>query len=115
MRAGYRCPPLPGRTVTEPSRKPHTMLSRRWWTATIWSRRDGGERRLARQHGERVPGREHAHRGARLDRRGAEVRDQDDVLELEQAGVHLGLALEHVESSSRDHAVAQGVRERRLV
>ena len=48
------------------------------------AQRDRRERRLARQHGHGVPRRQHAHRGARLDRRRAQVREQDDVLELEQ-------------------------------
>ena len=56
------------------------------------------------QHRRGIARRQHGHRRARLDRGRAEVRDQHGVLELEQARMHLGLVLEHVEARARDHA-----------
>ena len=58
------------------------------------------------QHRPQRPHAQHPHRLPRLQCRRAEVGDEDDVLELEQARVHLRLALEHVQGGAGDSPLA---------
>ena len=64
------------------------------------------------QDGAEAADAEHAHRLPRLGGRAAEVRRENDVLELEQALVDLRLALVDVEGRARDLALAKSVDER---
>src|SRR5256885_16887121 len=64
-----------------------------------------GGRLGALQGGDQVLGGEHAHGDPRVHRGAPEVRDDHDVLELQQGRVHLRLLLEHVEAGSEDHAL----------
>jgi hypothetical protein len=74
-----------------------------------------GDRGVAAQHGQRVVGSQVGHRGAGLGRRRPEVRQQDDVLELEQPRMHGRLVLEDVQPGARDLARAQRRHQRLLV
>ena len=67
--------------------------------------------RLTREDGNHVPGGEDGHRRARLDRRGAEVREKGDVLERQQAGMDDRLVFVDVEACAGDRSLAKGVGE----
>ena len=79
----------------------------------LWIERVGGHT-ILEEHGPQRFDAEHPHRLARLVRRRAEVRDEHDVLEAEQAGMHLRLVLEDVEGSPGNRPAGQRIDERAL-
>ena len=78
------------------------------------ARRSAGRTPVEQDGAQGVDG-EHAHRLARVARRAAEVRREDDVLQLEQLRRHGGLVLEDVERGAGDPALDERVDERALV
>ena len=72
-------------------------------------------RPLALQHGDRALRRHHRHAGAAGDRGAADVRQQDDVLQLLQRRRHLGFLLEDVEPRAGDPLFPQRTNYRRFV